>query len=96
MQKGVLDESVSIVERAVDRLTCELSSLFSVGRDLPADERLARADLMTAISNSILSSLEDKLATLREVVEKAEEKKEIFFRAWEAKRPLVSPRAVRR
>lgn len=90
MEKGILEEAVAVVERATVRLKGELSSLFTVGNQMPATERLAKSEHFLAVASVVLR-LEEKIAALRETAEDAEEKRNFFLCAIEGRKSTTSP-----
>lgn len=95
MEKGILEEAVAVVERATVRLKGELSSLFTVGNQMPATERLAKSEHFLAVASVILR-LEEEIIALRETAEEVEEKRDIFLCALERRKSSMPPKMAKK
>ena len=90
MEKGIFEDSVNVVERAIDHFKSELSSIFAVGKQMPATERLMRAEQFLSLASVVLR-IEEKIVALREITEEVEGKKLSFLHAIKEKKPSLSP-----
>ncbi|MBI2458960.1 MAG: hypothetical protein HYV53_00205 [Parcubacteria group bacterium] len=95
MEKGLLEETVNKLLQFVDRVSSELTSLFSIGRSMSSQERLVRVEQFLTLAQVILS-LEEKFFLLREIVERTEEKRENFLKALREAKPSMPPRTAKK
>lgn len=94
MEKG-LKEGVNFLEASIERLISELSSLYSVGNQMSANERIEKTKKLLALADVVLG-LEEKIFALRNATEKAEGRRDYFLCALKAPRASIPPRAEKK